>query len=160
MILEQKGKDIFLQMVKDLSGIANIQYIRQKEVKGLEVTINNKFIEHNPFIFYNKFLLKDRSLECFYKTLEKKIIVAKVAHEKIKETFTKNNTKEKIYFMTFKKLNDKNISKEMQAKILNMFGEQVLKFCQENKLIAVFTTAEKRARLEEVHTMIKRTGLK
>lgn len=34
-ILEQKNKSTFLEMIKDVSSLANIQYIRQKEAKGL-----------------------------------------------------------------------------------------------------------------------------
>lgn len=34
-LLEKKGKDEFLQMVRELSNLANIQYVRQKEAKGL-----------------------------------------------------------------------------------------------------------------------------
>ncbi len=35
MLLEKKGKDDFLKEIKELSSLANIQYIRQKEAKGL-----------------------------------------------------------------------------------------------------------------------------
>ncbi len=35
MLLEKKGKEEFLKEIKELSSLANIQYIRQKEAKGL-----------------------------------------------------------------------------------------------------------------------------
>ncbi len=35
MLLEKKGKDDFLKEIKELSSLANIHYIRQKEAKGL-----------------------------------------------------------------------------------------------------------------------------
>lgn len=34
-ILERKEKHLFLEMIKDISSLANIQYVRQKEAKGL-----------------------------------------------------------------------------------------------------------------------------
>ncbi|MFV0288893.1 MAG: UTP--glucose-1-phosphate uridylyltransferase GalU [Mycoplasmatales bacterium] len=51
MILEQKGKDEFLAMVKELSSFANIQYIRQKEAKGLgdAILCAKTFIGNDPF---------------------------------------------------------------------------------------------------------------
>ncbi len=35
MLLEKKGKEDFLKEIKELSSLANIQYIRQKEARGL-----------------------------------------------------------------------------------------------------------------------------
>lgn len=49
--LEQKGKKEMLKMVKDISNMVNIHYIRQKEPKGLGHAINcaKSFIGDEPF---------------------------------------------------------------------------------------------------------------
>ena len=49
--LEQKGKDEMLKMVKDISNMVNIHYIRQKEPKGLGHAIYcaKSFIGNEPF---------------------------------------------------------------------------------------------------------------
>ena len=49
--LAQKGKDDMLEMVQNISNMANIHYIRQKEPKGLGDAINcaKSFIEDEPF---------------------------------------------------------------------------------------------------------------
>lgn len=49
--LEQKGKKEMLKMVKDISNMVNIHYIRQKEPKGLGHAINcaKSFIGNEPF---------------------------------------------------------------------------------------------------------------
>ena len=49
--LAQKGKDDMLEMVQNISNMANIHYIRQKEPRGLGDAINcaKSFIEDEPF---------------------------------------------------------------------------------------------------------------
>ncbi|MCJ7687847.1 MAG: UTP--glucose-1-phosphate uridylyltransferase GalU [Clostridiaceae bacterium] len=49
--LEQTGKDEVLKMVRDISNMANIYYIRQKEPKGLGHAINcaKTFVGNEPF---------------------------------------------------------------------------------------------------------------
>ena len=49
--LEQKGKDEMLEMVRDISNMVNIHYIRQKEPKGLGHAIHcaKSFIGNEPF---------------------------------------------------------------------------------------------------------------
>ena len=49
--LAQKGKNDMLEMVQNISNMANIHYIRQKEPKGLGDAINcaKSFIEDEPF---------------------------------------------------------------------------------------------------------------
>jgi len=49
--LEQNGKDDVLEMVRDISNLANIYYIRQKEPKGLGHAINcaKTFVGNEPF---------------------------------------------------------------------------------------------------------------
>ncbi len=51
MLLEKKGKDEFLKSVQQLSSLANIQYIRQKEAKGLgdAILCAKTFIGDDPF---------------------------------------------------------------------------------------------------------------
>ncbi len=51
IILEQKEKLQFLEMVRDISSLANIQYIRQKEAKGLgdAILCSKTFIGDDPF---------------------------------------------------------------------------------------------------------------
>lgn len=50
-LLEKKGKDDFLKQIQDISNIANMHYIRQKEPKGLGDAINcaKSFIGNEPF---------------------------------------------------------------------------------------------------------------
>lgn len=50
-ILEQKGKSDLLNMVKDISNMVDIYYIRQKEPKGLGHAINcaKTFVGNEPF---------------------------------------------------------------------------------------------------------------
>lgn len=50
-ILEKKEKFEFLEMIKDISNLANIQYIRQKEAKGLghAILCAKTFIGNDPF---------------------------------------------------------------------------------------------------------------
>ncbi|MGH4052951.1 MAG: UTP--glucose-1-phosphate uridylyltransferase GalU [Clostridium sp.] len=49
--LEQNGKDDVLEMVRDISNLANIYYIRQKEPKGLGHAIScaKTFVGNEPF---------------------------------------------------------------------------------------------------------------
>ena len=49
--LEQKGKDEMLEMVRNISNMVNIHYIRQKEPKGLGHAIHcaKSFIGNDPF---------------------------------------------------------------------------------------------------------------
>ncbi len=51
MLLEKKGKDEFLKQIKELSSLANIQYIRQKEAKGLgdAILCSKTFIGNDSF---------------------------------------------------------------------------------------------------------------
>ena len=51
MALEEKGKDDMLDMVKDISDLINVQYVRQKEPKGLGDAIlrAKTFIGDEPF---------------------------------------------------------------------------------------------------------------
>ncbi|KGN03518.1 UTP--glucose-1-phosphate uridylyltransferase [Clostridium novyi A str. 4570] len=50
-MLEEKGKDDLLNMVKDISNMVDIYYIRQKEPKGLGHAINcaKTFVGNEPF---------------------------------------------------------------------------------------------------------------
>mgnify|MGYP001585048082 CR=1 FL=1 len=50
-MLEEKGKDDLLTMVKDISNMVDIYYIRQKEPKGLGHAINcaKTFVGNEPF---------------------------------------------------------------------------------------------------------------
>ena len=49
--LEQTGKDEYLKMVRDISNMANIYFVRQKEPKGLGHAINcaKAFVGNEPF---------------------------------------------------------------------------------------------------------------
>ena len=49
--LEQTGKDEYLKMVRDISNMANIYFVRQKEPKGLGHAINcaRAFVGNEPF---------------------------------------------------------------------------------------------------------------
>lgn len=49
--LEQTGKEEYLKMVRDISGMANIYFVRQKEPKGLGHAINcaKAFVGNEPF---------------------------------------------------------------------------------------------------------------
>lgn len=50
-ILRRKGEDELLALVQDISNLANVNYIRQKEPKGLGHAINcaRSFIDNEPF---------------------------------------------------------------------------------------------------------------
>jgi len=50
-ILEKSGKDDFLKLVQDISDLANISFIRQKEMKGLghAVLMAKSFVGNEPF---------------------------------------------------------------------------------------------------------------
>ena len=60
--LEQKGKDEMLEMVRNISNMVNIHYIRQKEPKGLGHAIHcaKSFIGNEPFAV----LLGDDIVDC------------------------------------------------------------------------------------------------
>lgn len=60
--LEQKGKQEMLEMVRDISNMVNIHYIRQKEPKGLGHAIHcaKSFIGNEPFAV----LLGDDIVDC------------------------------------------------------------------------------------------------
>ena len=60
--LEQKGKDEMLEMVRNISNMENIHYIRQKEPKGLGHAIHcaKSFIGNEPFAV----LLGDDIVDC------------------------------------------------------------------------------------------------
>jgi UTP--glucose-1-phosphate uridylyltransferase len=60
--LEQKGKTEMLEMVRDISNMVNIHYIRQKEPKGLGHAIHcaKSFIGNEPFAV----LLGDDIVDC------------------------------------------------------------------------------------------------
>ncbi|GAA0487080.1 UTP--glucose-1-phosphate uridylyltransferase GalU [Salinibacillus aidingensis] len=49
--LEQKGKTEMLEMVRSISNLANIHYIRQKEPKGLghAISVASRFVGDEPF---------------------------------------------------------------------------------------------------------------
>ncbi len=51
MLLEKKGKEDFLKEIKELSSLANIQYIRQKEARGLgdAILCSKTFVGSDPF---------------------------------------------------------------------------------------------------------------
>ncbi|MBE6015053.1 MAG: UTP--glucose-1-phosphate uridylyltransferase GalU [Lachnospiraceae bacterium] len=51
MELEKAGKTDYLEMVKDIAGIANVYYVRQKEPKGLghAILAAKSFIGNEPF---------------------------------------------------------------------------------------------------------------
>ncbi len=51
ILLEKKGKNKFLDDIKKLSSLANIQYIRQKEAKGLgdAILCAKTFVGNDPF---------------------------------------------------------------------------------------------------------------
>jgi UTP--glucose-1-phosphate uridylyltransferase len=52
MMLEEKGKTEFIEMVNEISSMANLHYIRQKQAKGLGHAINcaASFIGNEPFV--------------------------------------------------------------------------------------------------------------
>ncbi len=51
MLLEKKGKEEFLKEIKELSSLANIQYIRQKEARGLgdAILCSKTFVGNDSF---------------------------------------------------------------------------------------------------------------
>ena len=70
--LEQKGKTEMLEMVRDISNMVNIHYIRQKEPKGLGHAIHcaKSFIGNEPFAV----LLGDDIVDCETPCLKQLIV--------------------------------------------------------------------------------------
>ena len=65
-LLEKSGKTEFLETVRNISNLANISFIRQKEMKGLghAVLKAKSFVGNEPFaVMYGDALLQARFLQ-------------------------------------------------------------------------------------------------
>ena len=71
-ILRRKGEDELLELVQDISNLANVNYVRQKEPKGLGHAINcaQSFIDNEPFAVLLGDDIVDSEVPCLKQLME------------------------------------------------------------------------------------------
>lgn len=114
-----------------------------QEVNGNYV-LYNKFIEHPPFRFISRYILKEKSLESFWKNLSNHFY-NETSLTKDKIITCKYSKINRLYFHYYRSTKY-SMSEELREKIKFTYGLHALKWFDENKLQAVFTDDIEKAR--------------